>query len=112
MEDPRQGQTHVHEFLGSTQIFEEPGEEPHNHRFAGVSGEVHEQEGGHVHEICTNTDFFEDHHHEVGVRTGPPRWVSPDKHVHFAADQTTTEDQHFHLFQFATLIDNPIEPED
>ncbi|WP_425440881.1 YmaF family protein [Sporolituus thermophilus] len=43
----------------------------HNHRFAGVTSEVILFGDSHVHEISTNTDFFEDHHHEVGVRTGP-----------------------------------------
>lgn len=53
------GQTHTHEFLGSTKLAsEEEWEEIHNHRFAGVSSEVILVPGGHVHEILVNTDFF------------------------------------------------------
>ena len=38
-DQPDESQTHVHEFQGSTRIAEEE-EEPHNHRFAGVSSQV------------------------------------------------------------------------
>jgi len=100
-------QTHVHEFEGSVKIAE-ASTDPHNHRFAGVSSEVIPQGNSHVHEILTNTDFYEDHHHEVGVRTGIAIAVSDDRHVHFKADTTTVADGHFHDFQFATLIQDPI----
>ena len=107
-EDCERRQTHVHEFLGSTFITEEKNEEPHNHRFAGVSGEVIPYGDSHVHEICTNTDFYEEHLHEVGIRTGPAIYVAPKKHVHFAYGKTTVDDKHCHKFIFATLIEDPI----
>lgn len=49
-EDTRYNQTHVHEFTGSTRIAEEQ-EEPHNHRFAGESGEAIYCGDSHVHEL-------------------------------------------------------------
>ena len=62
---------HVHEFEASTHLAEEE-EERHNHRFAGVTGEAKSTGGGrHVHDYCTNTDFFEDHHHVAKWTTGP-----------------------------------------
>jgi len=100
-------QTHVHEFEGSVKIAE-ASTDPHNHRFAGVSSEVIPQGNSHVHEILTNTDFYENHHHEVGIRTGLAIFVSDDRHVHFATGTTTVADGHFHEFQFATLIQDPI----
>lgn len=106
------GQSHTHEFLGSTKLAaEEEGEEIHNHRFAGVSSEVILVPGGHVHEILVNTDFF-DHLHEVGVRTGLQIPVGNGKHVHFAEGNTTFNDGHCHKFQFTTLIDAPLLPEE
>lgn len=105
-------QTHTHEFLGSTKLAsEEEGEEVHNHRFAGVSSEVILVPGGHVHQILVNTDFF-DHLHEVGVRTGLQIPVGNGKHVHFAEGNTTFNDGHCHKFQFATLIEAPLLPEE
>jgi len=62
-------QTHVHEFAGSTMI---AGIIPHNHRFAGVTSEEIPCGDTHVHAILVNTDFFFNHYHEVGIRTGPP----------------------------------------
>ncbi|OSB06506.1 YmaF family protein, partial [Clostridium botulinum] len=46
----KERQTHVHEFLGSTRLAE-----PHNHRFAGVSGQAIRSGNSHVHRITTNT---------------------------------------------------------
>jgi len=100
-------QTHVHEFLGSTMIATENGEEAHNHRFAGVTSEKIFVPGGHVHTYLTNTDFF-DHHHEVGGTTGLQVPVGDGKHVHFDFDTTTFDDGHDHDFQFATLIESPL----
>lgn len=100
-------QTHVHEFEGSVEIAEQ-NTDPHNHRFAGVSSEVISVDDSHVHEIVTNTDFYEDHHHEVGIRTGLPIDVGDGRHVHFATGSTTMDDGHFHNFRFATLIQDPI----
>lgn len=102
------GQTHTHEFLGSTMLAEE-NNEIHNHRFAGVtSEEIRHSGGGHIHGIFTNTDFFEDHLHEIAVETEPATPVGNGKHVHFVRGTTTTDDGHEHDFQFATLIENPI----
>lgn len=102
-------QTHVHEFVGSTKLAEECNDR-HNHRFAGVTSQVIPQPGGgHKHALLTNTDFFENHHHEVGVITGLAIHVGPNgKHVHFAEGSTTLDDAHFHEFQFATLIESPL----
>jgi hypothetical protein len=100
-------QTHVHEFLGSTKIATENGEEAHNHRFAGVTSEAIFVAGGHVHNYLTNTDFF-DHHHEVGGTTGLQVLVGGGKHVHFDCGTSTFDDGHDHDFQFATLIDSPL----
>ena len=100
-------QSHVHDFLGSTQIAE-PNTDPHNHRFAGISGEVIPiGNNQHVHELVTRTDFYEDHFHNICVRSGPAIRVN-DRHVHFVSGTTTEVDNHEHDFIFATLIENPI----
>jgi hypothetical protein len=103
-------QTHVHEFLGSTKLAEE-GEERHNHRFAGVSGEAKRISGTtrHRHAIMTNTDFF-DHFHQIRVESGPNIDVGDGKHVHFVKGMTTLVDGHVHQFVFATLIESPLTP--
>ncbi len=67
--EKRERQTHVHEFLGSTRLAEIQTE-PHNHRFAGVSGQAIRSGNSHVHRITTNTDFF-DHFHMINVLSGP-----------------------------------------
>ncbi|NLC52224.1 MAG: hypothetical protein GX764_07995 [Firmicutes bacterium] len=100
-------QTHVHEFLGSVMNPKEDVE-PHNHRFAGISSEEIPVNGGHVHEILTNIDFYEGHLHELGVRTGLQIPVGNNRHVHFAEGTTTFNANHTHNYQFATLIDDPI----
>lgn len=101
-------QRHVHEFLGSAQLAELE-EEPHNHRFAGVSGQaILTGNGQHIHRVQTRTDFYENHYHEMNELTGPAIPVSPDRHVHFAQGITSTVDGHAHEFIFATLIENPI----
>ena len=100
-------QTHVHEYEGSTRIAEEE-EEPHNHRFAGVTSEAIPRGNSHVHQLLGNSDFFEEHHHEVGAMTGPAIPVGNGRHVHFVSGTTTCDDGHTHDFIFATLIENPI----
>lgn len=101
-------QMHVHEYLGSTMLAEE-GDDRHNHRFAGVTGEAIFISGGsHRHELFTNTDFFDNHHHELESLTGPAIPVGHGKHVHFVRTRTTVNDGHFHQAQFATLIENPL----
>lgn len=102
-----QKQTHVHEFLGSTRIAEATTD-PHNHRFAGISGEAIPIHSSHVHEIETRTDFYEDHFHQICVRSGLAIDVGDGKHVHFVSGTTTVVDNHQHEFVFATLIENPI----
>lgn len=103
-------QTHVHEVVGSVRIAERK-EDPHNHRFAGVTNEVIAVPGGHVHRLTTKTDFYEDHFHPICVTTGLPVPVGSGddaRHVHFIDDETAVRDGHFHEFIAATLIDNPI----
>jgi hypothetical protein len=110
-EDTKRSQTHVHEIEGSTFIAEQE-DEPHNHRFAGVTSEVIPYGDSHVHEILIPTDFFTDHHHEVGVRTGPAIIVGSHKHIHFVYGKTTVEDEHFHKYVFVTQIQDPLVWED
>lgn len=99
---------HVHEFLGSTKLAELE-EEPHNHRFAGVSGQAESVEDcQHIHKIKTRTDFFNDHFHEIRVWSEIAICVGDDRHVHFVSGQTEEADGHVHDFMFATLIENPI----
>ncbi|MCC5416794.1 YmaF family protein [Clostridium botulinum] len=97
----KERQTHVHEFLGSTRLAEIQTE-PHNHRFAGVSGQAIRSGNSHVHRITTNTDFF-DHFHMINVLSGPAIPV-----VHFVSGVTSFNDGHRHEFIFATLIEAPI----
>jgi hypothetical protein len=99
-------QQHVHEIQGSVQIAE-PQEDPHNHRFATVSGEAIRVGCDHYHEVKFRTDFYEEHFHEFCGRTSGAIQVG-DRHVHFLESATTQNDGHFHEFRFATLIDDPI----
>ena len=103
-------QTHVHEVLGSVRLAE-LREDPHNHRFAGVTEEVIFVPGGHIHKLFTKTDFYEDHFHPICVETGlqvPVGCGDDRRHVHFIDSETECEDGHLHEFIAATLIDNPI----
>ena len=106
---PPKPQTHDHELLGSVKLAEK-GEERHNHRFATVTTEVIPMRcGSHKHGFMVNTDFY-DHLHEVAGMTGRAIEVGDGKHVHFAEGMTTCNDDHFHDFQFATLIESPLLP--
>ena len=96
----------MHEFVASTKLAEE-GDDRHNHRFAGVTSEVIPKGNSHVHVLLTNTDFL-DHHHEVGIETGPAINVGDGKHVHFVKGSTTLDDGHVHQLVFATLIQKPL----
>lgn len=97
-------QTHVHEFEGSTHLAE-AGKDRHNHRFAGVTGEVIPiGNGRHVHDFRSNTDFFENHYHMIKGRTGADIKLPDEKHVHFVESVTTVNDGHKHELEFATLI--------
>lgn len=104
---PNELLTHVHEFEGSVRLAELQ-EDPHNHRFAGVSGQVIPIPGSHVHKLETRTDFYEDHFHLVCVTTGPAVNVGGGRHVHFVSADTTIAEDHQHAFIVATLIQNPI----
>lgn len=102
-------QSHVHEFLGSTRLAE-LCQCPHNHRFAGITGQAIPVPGGpgaHYHEIKTKTDFF-DHFHFINVTTGPAILVGCGRHIHFVCGTTTCNDGHTHTFIFATLIEDPL----
>ncbi|HCF49185.1 MAG TPA: hypothetical protein DER60_02815 [Syntrophomonas sp.] len=98
-------QTHVHEFAGSTTL---EGAILHNHRFAGVTSEAIPYRKSHVHAILVNTDFFFNHYHEIGIRTGPAIYIDHDKHIHFVEGETTTNFGHDHDFQFTTFIEDPL----
>ncbi len=99
-------QRHVHEVLGSVMIAEAE-EEPHNHRFATVSGPAIIVSGGHVHEVAVRTDFYDDHYHVIVGQSGLAVPVG-DRHVHFLNAQTSVNDGHSHAFRAASLIENPI----
>ncbi len=99
-------QTHVHEFAGSTMI---AGSIPHNHRFAGVTSEEIPCGDTHVHAILVNTDFFFNHYHEVGIRTGPPIYIEGEKHIHYVEGETTTNFNHDHDFAFTTFLQDPLQ---
>ncbi|AJA49601.1 YmaF family protein [Clostridium pasteurianum DSM 525 = ATCC 6013] len=111
MSDCREKQFHTHEFLGSTRLAELE-EDPHNHRFAGVSGPAIKVKGGHVHKIKTRTDFYEDHFHEIIATSGLQIPVGNGKHVHFVEAETTENEDHRHDLIFATLIEDPIAEEE
>jgi hypothetical protein len=98
---------HVHEFLGSTRL----AENPHNHRFAGVSGPAIPRGRSHVHRIETLTDST-DHVHRIEDFTGEAIEVGDGRHVHFVRGRTSFDDGHEHSYIFATLIENPIERRD
>ena len=49
---------HVHEYESSVRLAEE-GDDRHNHRVAGVTGEaIFLRSGNHVHRVNDNTDFL------------------------------------------------------
>ena len=86
-------------------------DDPHNHHFSGVTDEVIEVCGGHIHKFVTKTDFYENHYHPICVKTGLQVRVgcgNDTRHVHFIDSQTEVADGHFHEFIDATIIENPI----
>ena len=100
-------QEHVHEVQGSVKIAE-PREDPHNHRFASVTGEAMPLcANDHFHEIKFRTDFYEEHYHEFCGKTGGAIRVG-NRHVHFLESCTTCNDGHKHEFRLSTFIDDPI----
>lgn len=106
----RREQRHVHEFQGSTKLACMDCT-IHNHRFAGVTEEAIPRGRSHVHRLRTNTDFFEEHFHEICDTTGPAIYVGNGKHVHFVKGRTTRRDGHTHEYNLATLIEAPTECE-
>ena len=103
-------QSHVHEVEGSVRLAE-LDEDPHNHRFADVTGEAIRVPGGHIHKLHARTDFFDEHFHPICVTTGLQVRVGEGRdarHVHFIDADTGVADGHFHEFIAATLIENPI----
>jgi YmaF family len=104
---PNFGQSHVHEFLGSTQLAG-PTALTHNHRFAGVTSEVIPRGNSHVHNILVNTDFGVGHLHEVGITTGPAIPVGEGRHIHLVTGVTTIDANHVHEYVFTTLIEDPL----
>jgi hypothetical protein len=107
---PERPQTHTHEFVASTRLAEQ-GDERHNHRFAGVTSQAIRVPGGHIHLVKTNTDFFEEHFHEVEVKTELQIEVGEGKHIHPVMGRTSFNDGHKHGFFFATLIEDPLTKE-
>lgn len=102
-----QEQKHVHEVQGSVKIAE-AGNDPHNHRFATVTGEaIPEGAKDHVHEVTFRTDFYEDHFHTFSGKTGGAIPVG-DRHVHFLASITRVADGHRHEFRLSTFMDDLI----
>lgn len=99
---------HVHEFIGSTFIAERC-EDPHNHRFATVSGRAVPFEGSHVHEITFRTDSYDGHVHEFTGTSSPAFPIADGRHVHFVKARTAMADGHVHEFRAASLIEDPIE---
>ncbi|NLB88797.1 MAG: hypothetical protein GX790_06160 [Syntrophomonadaceae bacterium] len=85
------------------------GKIPHNHRFAGVTSEAIPYKRSHVHAILVSTDFFFNHYHELGIRTGPAIDVGNGKHIHLAEGETTENFGHDHDFIFTTSIENPLQ---
>lgn len=100
-------QEHVHEITGSVMIAE-AGVDPHNHRFATVSGEAIPVGENHIHDVKFRTDFYEEHFHEFQGRTGIAIPISDGRHVHYLKSMTTQNDGHRHEFRVATLIEDPI----
>lgn len=106
-EPEQETQRHVHEILGSVMIAE-PKEDPHNHRFATVSGQaIFVGDNDHVHEVEFTTDFYENHFHTFKGRSSGVIPVGGGRHVHFAMAQTSVDDGHCHEFRVASLINDP-----
>ena len=101
-------QKHVHEITGSTETITEC-RECHNHRFCTVSGEAMPVGKTHVHVVKFHTDFAAGQFPAYCGKTTGASAGGNGKHVHFLKDFTEEEDGHKHKFQFATLIDSPID---
>lgn len=99
-------QKHVHEIQGSVEIAGRQGD-PHNHRFATVSGEAIPFGTDHCHEVLFRTDFYEDHFHEFCGKTSGAIQLG-NRHVHCLESVTTENDGHRHQFRVVSLINDPI----
>lgn len=97
---------HVHEVLGSVRITGHC-DEAHNHRFATVSDVAIPCDGSHVHRIEFRTDSCDGHFHEFSGTSSKAIEVDEDHHVHFLEGMTTSNANHRHCFEVATLIDDP-----
>ena len=98
---------HVHELLGSTILFE-GFTDPHNHRFATVSGESVFADGSHYHLINFCTDSHNGHSHAF---SGPSSLALPTgdgHHVHYVDGITSDANGHAHRFRAVTMINDPI----
>ena len=103
-------QTHVHEYGESVKLAEE-GDDRHNHRVAGVTGEVIPINGGtnHIHKINNDKTDFLDHFHRICIFTVPAIPIpGTNKHVHLVVGRTSINDGHFHEFLFTTQINAPL----
>lgn len=103
---PRE-QRHVHEFSGSVMIAER-NEDPHNHRFASVSGEAVGEGFNHVHPVQFRTDFYEEHFHQFCGTSSVAIPVGDGRHIHYLASVTDVSDGHRHEFKAASQIEDPI----
>lgn len=95
-------ENHTHEFQGSTSI-----DFNHNHRFAGITGPAIRRGSSHVHRLETRTDST-NHFHTLEEFTGPAINVGGGRHIHFVRGRTSFVSGHLHRFEFATLIEDPI----
>lgn len=100
--------THVHEVQGSVQLAELKCD-PHNHRFATMSGEAESLgPNNHTHMVTFRTDTYEGHYHEFCGRTTGAFPICGG-HVHYLESVTTKRDGHQHCFKVITHIEDPIE---
>ncbi|BCN32333.1 YmaF family protein [Anaeromicropila herbilytica] len=97
---------HVHELVGSV-LIAEVQTDPHNHRFAAVTGEAIQCGEDHYHEVKFRTDYYEGHYHTFCGRSSGAIQVG-DRHIHFIKNFTSINDEHNHKFRAATLINDPI----
>nr|MDD6335347.1 YmaF family protein [bacterium] len=98
---------HVHELQGSVKIAERASD-PHNHRFATMTGEARPLgPNNHFHDVQFVTDTYEDHEHAFVGRTSGAIMVG-DRHVHFLSDDTAPADGHTHEFRAATFMNDLI----
>ncbi|MBZ9635467.1 YmaF family protein [Clostridium sp. FP1] len=86
-----ENQLHDHEFEGSTRSAELE-DDPHNHRFVGVSIPAIPIPCGHAHKVKGRTDFF-DYFHEFKATSCLQIPVGNGKHVHFVKAKASVNDK-------------------